>query len=70
MAVYLCFECDTLVDGDYHPCEAHPKNSAELICDDCLVEFTDERAPERTRYREAEMNRMIKEIENDCTEAE
>lgn len=39
MAIYLCYECDTLVDGDYHPSEEHPRKPDELVCDDCMTEL-------------------------------
>ena len=66
MAVYLCFECDTLVDGDWHPCEAHPEHVGELICDECMVEFD---VVPISRGREAEINKIIKGIEDDSAEA-
>jgi DNA-directed RNA polymerase subunit RPC12/RpoP len=39
MAVYKCFECDSFVDNDYHPCEEHPSETNELVCPDCFIEL-------------------------------
>ncbi len=39
MSMYLCMECDRLLDGDYFPPSEHPKDDMAFICDDCMAEL-------------------------------
>jgi hypothetical protein len=38
MSIYRCWECQRMIDNDYHPCADHPTNSLEFICPACLEE--------------------------------
>lgn len=36
MAMYRCFQCDALVDNDWHPCT---EVNGELHCESCAEEY-------------------------------
>jgi len=42
MSMYICFQCHDMLDGDFFPCEEHPTKENELVCEDCLIELTEE----------------------------
>ena len=37
MAVYMCDECNNMIDEDYHGCNEHPKG---MCCDDCACNLS------------------------------
>ena len=42
MAIYICNECDGMIDADTHGCNECPTNQEECVCDNCLMEMDDE----------------------------
>jgi len=38
MAMYICSECDSYVDNDYHPCTEDKQVEFGLLCPECAIE--------------------------------
>ena len=72
MAVYHCYQCDTWLDNDYHPCDQHPKHENELICPECLIELEDtpevRQKGEFTTDQLAIIKKLEAEYDNDSEE--
>lgn len=47
MAMYRCYECESFVDDDYHPCEEHPRVETELACPSCMESMAERAEEER-----------------------
>ena len=46
MAVYLCEECDQMIDGDWSPCVEHPTDPTAYCCEACAESLEDENGGE------------------------
>ena len=39
MSMYICANCDELLDGDYDPCVSHPWDISLYCCESCADEL-------------------------------
>lgn len=42
MAIYLCEECNQMIDDDYFPCVEHPTVKEAFCCEVCAEELENE----------------------------
>jgi RNA polymerase subunit RPABC4/transcription elongation factor Spt4 len=58
VAMYLCFECQELVDDDWHPCEVHPSDDTQFICPSCVEKYNEEYTEYLDNHPHNPINRM------------
>ena len=58
MSMYICEECDNLIDGDYFPCVEHPTEPESFCCENCADLLDQEEDAEFNKMR-AEYQREV-----------